>query len=102
MKTMKVSMLIPLLLLGGCAASSYCEGEQDYEADSSIPALQPADDLRIKESASALKIPPAPENSVPFGEHQKDEDGDAVVRCLDRPPEMPPSAEPKAEEKPAA
>jgi len=100
MKTARLSALIPLLLLGGCAAGAYCEGEQDYEGAQSVPVVQPTGDLRVKDSASALKIPPAPANAVPYGEPYKDEDGDTATRCLDRPPDMPPLAEPKAEDKP--
>ena len=101
MKASRLSALIPLLLLGGCAAGSYCEGEQDYQKEKSVPALQPADGLKVKESASALKIPPAPAEPVPYGEPYKDEDGDTATRCLDKPPDLPPAAEPKPEETPA-
>ena len=89
--------LVPVLALAGCAAGSYCEGEQDYQYAVSIPALQPADGLHIQEASSALKVPPPSENTVPYGETYRDEDGDDAVRCLDQPPELPVSAAQKAE-----
>ena len=95
----KILTLIPLLALGGCAASSYCEGEQTYQTAPSVPTLQPADGLQVRDSASALKIPPAPENAVAYGEVYRDADGDEAMRCLDKPPDLPPPVEPKPEEK---
>ena len=82
--------LFPLLVLSGCAASSYCEGQQDYQRAPSVPALQPAGGLKVPESESALRIPPPPAKAVPYGEVLKDEDGDDIVVCLDKPPELPP------------
>jgi hypothetical protein len=101
---LKLALLVPVLALGGCAASSYCEGEQDYQVARSVPAPQSAEALRIPQSESALRIPPPPENSVPYGEEVQDEDGDIAIRCLDKPPDMPAPVEPKPlpDEKPAA
>jgi hypothetical protein len=92
---LKLALLVPLLALGGCAANTYCEGQQDYQTARSVPAAQPAGALRIPESEGALRIPPPPDNAVPYGEAYLDEDGDEAVRCLDKPPEMPPPVEPK-------
>jgi uncharacterized lipoprotein len=102
---LKLALLVPVLGLAGCAAGSYCEGQQDYQRARSVPAVKPAEGLKVPDSGRALRIPPAPARAVPYGEVVKDEDGDAVVRCLDKPPELPPLApepEPKAAEKPAA
>lgn len=96
----KLLILLPALALGGCAASSYCEGEQDYEGARSVSVLQPAEGLRLQESSSALKIPPAPANAVPYGETYADADGDDAVRCLDRPPDLHLTVHPKAEAEP--
>ena len=96
---LKLAILIPAFLLGGCVAGSYCEGLQDYQRAKSVPPLQPADGLKVPESEGALRIPPAPANSVPYGEVGQDEDGDEIVRCLDKPPELPPAP---AEPAPAA
>jgi hypothetical protein len=96
----KSFVLVALPVLAGCAVDSYCEGEQDYYKEGSVPPLKGAEGLQIPESASALKIPPPPTNPVPYGETVKDEDGDDVVRCLDKPPPLPPQpVEPKPEEK---
>ncbi len=98
----RFAFLIPLLALGGCAASSYCEGLQPYQRASSVPAVQPVDGLKPPQSERALRIPPAPANSVPYGEIRKDEDGDEVAHCLDKPPELPPlPPEPAAPAAPA-
>lgn len=88
---MQARFAVPFLALalGGCAASSYCEGVQPYQRARSVPAVQPVDGLRVPPSESALRIPPEPANSVAYGEILKDEDGDDVVRCLDKPPELP-------------
>ena len=104
---LKLLALVPILAAaGGCAPAVYCEGDLVYQNAGSIPVVQPADGLQPRESASALKIPPAPATLVPYGETVVDADGDETVRCLDRPPELParnlepaPKAEPKAEEK---
>jgi hypothetical protein len=86
----KILVLFPLLALGGCAVGSYCEGQQDYQRAASVPVLQPAGGLKVPESESALRIPPPPAKAVPYGEVGKDEDGDEVVMCLDKPPALPP------------
>ena len=109
MKHLKLLALIPVLAsIGACAPAVYCEGDLLYQNARSIPAVQPTDGLTPRESASALKIPPAPATTVPYGETVLNEDGDETVRCLDRPPELPARAlppepakpaEPKAEEK---
>lgn len=98
----RIVFLLPLLTLGGCAVSSYCEGEQDYQEAASLPSLQTADGLQVPDSSTALRVPPPPANAVPYGETVKDEDGDDTVRCLDRPPELPPGAVAPAEPAPEA
>lgn len=92
---LKPLLLASVLVLGGCAGSSYCEGEQGYQTARSVPAPQSSGTLQIPVSESALRIPPPPENAVPYGEEYQDEDGDEAIRCLDRPPAMPPPVEPK-------
>ncbi|MGH8866253.1 MAG: hypothetical protein ACREVZ_16695 [Burkholderiales bacterium] len=89
MKNPKLLTLIPIVTLAGCATASYCDGVQPYQDATSVPVVQSTDGLKVKDSASALKIPPAPANAVPYGEEYVDADGDEAVRCLDKPPEMP-------------
>jgi hypothetical protein len=101
MKQLKLLALVPLVALTGCAVGAYCEGERAYQEAISVPEVQPADGLKPRESASALKIPPAPANPVPYAEPYVDEDGDEAVRCLDKPPEMPALALPPEPAKPA-
>jgi hypothetical protein len=92
---LKLAFLIPAFALGGCAASSYCEGEHSYQTARSVPAPQSTESLHVLQSESALRIPPPPENAAPYGETVRNEDGDEVVSCLDKPPAMPPPVEPK-------
>ena len=86
----KIVPLFSVLALAGCATGSYCEGQQDYQRAKSVPVLQPAGGLKVPESDTALRIPPPPAKAVPFGEPGKDEDGDDITLCLDKPPELPP------------
>lgn len=97
----KILSVLPLLALSACAANTYCDGQQNYQKAKTAPPLQGVEGLKLPDSATALKIPPAPANPVAYGEHVKDAKGDDVVQCLDKPPEMPPSpvVPPKAEEK---
>jgi uncharacterized lipoprotein len=81
--------------LSGCASGGYCLGEQPYMKAQSVPPLTPAEGLKLPESSGALKIPPPPKETVPYGQKVKDEKGDEVVQCLDKPPAMPKSAEEK-------
>lgn len=70
-----------LALLSACASNEYCLKPQKYQGAANLPELRPVDGLQIPESASALRVPPEPENVVPFGEI--DENGKAM--CLDHP-----------------
>jgi hypothetical protein len=100
---MRTLLLLPALALSGCALSTYCEGEQRYQAAESYPPLQGVEGVKVPESQAALRIPPPPPNAVAYGETYKDEDGDDAVRCLDKPPAMPEPPAPKPEAaKPAA
>jgi uncharacterized lipoprotein len=87
-------------LISGCASHGYCLGDQPYTHAKSVPPLQPVEGLKIPESNAALKIPPAPANTIAYGRKVKDEKGEEKVECLDRPPPMPPVEKP-AEAKPA-
>jgi hypothetical protein len=93
--------LFACLLLAGCAGNR-CLGDPPYAHAQSVPPLKPVEGIKLPESTAALKIPPPPANAVPFGQKVKDEKGEEVVQCLDRPPPMPKPVEEKpAEEKPA-
>ena len=90
------------VLLAGCAANSYCLGEQAYQAAPSAPTLKTVEGVKLPDSASALTIPPAPPSAAPYGRTYTDEDGDEKVACLDKPPAMPALQAPAAPEAPAA
>lgn len=86
---------ITVLTVGACSSTSHCRKEQDYQKAGSIPVIAGVGDLKSPESPSALRIPPAPEKPVAFGEKYLDEDGDERWSCLDVPPrlEVPDEAE---------
>ena len=98
---MRVLIFLAAATLTGCAASSYCVGEQDYQKATSVPPIRSAEGAPVPESPSALKIPDPPANSVAFGELSKDEEGDDEVRCLDTPPSLATPPAPKPAETPA-
>jgi uncharacterized lipoprotein len=76
-------------LIAGCASHSYCLSDQPYTHAKSVPTLQAVDGLKIPESNAALKIPPPPAETVPYGRKVKDAKGEETIECLDRPPPMP-------------
>lgn len=95
---MRFFVLLSILGLGGCAASSYCVESQPYQYAQSVPPITSVGGLQLAESPSALRIPPPPDVPVSFGEVYQVED-DRMVRCLDMPPHMPlPAAPPAAVE----
>lgn len=75
------------LLSTACASNRYCLEEQKYERAENRPTLTTVDGLKLPESATALRIPPPPPASVPFG--VRDDKGGGV--CLDKPVEMTPA-----------
>lgn len=89
-------------LAGGCAANKYCLDEQDYYGARTVPPLARAEGLNLPASPTALRIPPPPAESVPFGEKVEDVDGEKRVSCLDLPPPMPPLAAPAVAPAPEA
>lgn len=76
-------------LLCGCASHSYCLGDQPYTHAKSVPPVQPVEGLKVPESNAALRIPPPPAETIPYGRKVKDAKGEEKVECLDRPPPMP-------------
>ena len=81
-------------LITGCASHSYCLGDQPYTHAKSVAPLQTAEGLKVPESNAALKIPPEPAQSIPYGRKVKDEKGEETIECLDRPPPMPAAPKP--------
>ena len=98
---MRFSVLLVLAGLSGCATSSYCTDELEYQEAKSVPPITGAEGLALPDSPSALRIPPPPESPVAFGEIYKDAEGDERAHCLDTPPpiSLPPPAPQPVEEK---
>ena len=86
--------LVSVVLLGGCAAHSYCAKPRSYESAESVPAVAAADGLIVKPSPNAYLIPPPPPDPVPFGQLVQDPNGRQEWSCLDEPPPFTPSVAP--------
>jgi hypothetical protein len=86
-------------LLAACGTNSYCLVEKEYQQARIVPELRSAEGLKMPNSPSALRLPPAPTNPEPFG--VKDSEGAGV--CLDKPPAMaePAAPEPATKQQPA-
>ena len=81
---MRFVLLVACCALSGCGASAYCLTKQDYQSAESVPELRPAEGLVVPNSPSAMRLPPAPTQQVPFGSRAAD--GSGV--CLDKPPTL--------------
>ncbi|MGQ0530821.1 MAG: hypothetical protein ACT4PG_13655 [Panacagrimonas sp.] len=81
---MRLVLLMACCGLSGCGVSAYCLVKQDYQSAEVVPELRPADGLAIPNSPSAMRLPPKPAQTVPFG--TRAEDGSGV--CLDKPPRL--------------
>ncbi|HEY0914997.1 MAG TPA: hypothetical protein VGE22_09030 [Solimonas sp.] len=71
-------LVLATALLAGCASRNACVSDAEYHKATSLPPLTTVDGLKVPESASALRIPPAPA-AQPAAEGS----------CLQTPPPMP-------------
>lgn len=78
-----VVLVLAATLLAGCASRNACIGDTAYKQAATLPPPVTVDGLKMPESASALRIPPAPAAAQPAGEEV----------CLQTPPAMPPLSE---------
>ena len=81
---MRIALILLLGQLTACSTNSYCLTEQNYQYAQVAPELKPVDELRLPTTGSSLRLPPAPEESQPFGVEA--ENGDGI--CLDKPPRL--------------
>lgn len=86
-----VSACLAILLLSGCAAGGHCVGTFPYQEARLAPQLQPVDGIQVPESSAALRVPPPPEQVVPYASYTEDpaRPGRPRVSCLDVPPRLP-------------
>jgi hypothetical protein len=86
-----VSASLAVLLLSGCAAGGHCVGNFPYQQAELAPQLQPVDDIQVPESSAALRVPPPPQQVVPYAMVTEDPSrpGRSRVSCLDVPPRLP-------------
>ena len=93
----RVPVLLAVLLSAGCASKSYCMKEQKYDHVASIPEITAGDGLKIPNSPTALRVPPAPSpaQDAPYGSKVIDpaHPHRRTYACLDEPPPMPPGAD---------
>lgn len=110
MRLIIASVFVAGALLAGCSNTRRCEGEQPYQSAETLPTPGQIPGLTVPESPSALRIPAAPAQPVPYGKKVADKKSDGThFECLDVPPRMvvppePPAAsepEPKAAPEPA-
>jgi uncharacterized lipoprotein len=99
--------LLSLLLVAGlaaCGSNRHCQGEFPYQKAQTLPPPAAVEGLSWPESPSALKIPPAPETTVPYATTVPDGKNPkkSQTECLDTPPRLPaPAPEPAKAETPA-
>lgn len=92
MKFRFIPALAPVLL-AACSSTHHCVKEQDYQKAKTVAPIQSVDPLKIPESPSALRVPPAAPGAARFGEKVHDKGGDEKWRCLDIPPTFDETAE---------
>lgn len=80
----KILLILTVLSLVGCAQNSYCLVDQPYQSAKVVPELKPVGELNLPSTASSMRLPPRPENPIPFG--RETEDGAGI--CLDKPPKL--------------
>jgi len=93
-------LMVASLALSACASNRHCAGVQPYQEAKTLVPPTSLDGLTVPESASALRIPPAPEKPVGFAIERPDPEdpGETTMECLDLPPRM--AVETETAEKP--
>jgi hypothetical protein len=89
------------VLVAGCSNTRRCETEPAYEKAGTLPTPGEIQGLTIPESPSALRIPAAPADPVPFGRKLREPGRSARYECLDTPPAMTITPEPPPAATPA-
>lgn len=96
MRLLPVALLMATALLAACSNTRRCESEQAYQKAETLATPGAVPGLTVPESPSALRIPPAPASSEPFGKKVRDPaDPDSTrYECLDMPPRLAGEAAP--------
>lgn len=93
----RLPLLLGVLLFAGCASKSYCMKPQKYDHVASIPPITGGEGLKIPNSPTALRVPPAPApaQDAPYGSKVIDPKHPSRTEyaCLDEPPPMPAGAD---------
>ncbi len=103
MKLRLLASAVAVLVLTGCASNRHCTGEQEYQKARTLPAPAEVSGLKMPDSPSALRIPPAPATVVPFSTEAPDpaKPGKTRAECLDMPARMPVREQPAGKTAPA-
>ncbi|NKF23244.1 hypothetical protein [Solimonas marina] len=88
MRVLLCGLLVGSALLSACSATRRCEGDQAYQDAKTLPTPGQIPGLTVPQSPTALNIPPAPADQVPFGQKVKNPKGGTEWACLDQPPHM--------------
>ncbi|MEQ1438693.1 hypothetical protein AAG565_04950 [Fontimonas sp. SYSU GA230001] len=94
-----LTALAAAVLLTACGGvSRHCVGEFEYQRAQTLPVPAQVDGLAVRDSPSALQIPPPPAHPVPFAREVEDpkKPGKMRTECLDVPPPLNLKAEPPA------
>ena len=86
----RIALIAAAALLAGCSANRHCVGDFPYQRAATLAEPAPVEGLSMPESVSALRIPPPPEQAVPYAREMPDPDDPGATRisCLDVPPPM--------------
>ena len=91
---MKVSSLLAVsaaALLSACAGNQVCNADADYRKAAAIPAIQPAEGLKLPQSPSALKVPDITPAAAQAAASQPMPRKGKGTACLDYPPGIAPT-----------
>jgi uncharacterized lipoprotein len=98
MKVLLLPSVVAALLIAGCSGgmSRHCVGEFEYQRAETLPPPEQVEGLTMPESVAALRIPPPPEQPVPYAIEYPDpaKPGKTLVNCLDVPPRIRVAPEP--------
>lgn len=100
--SLRLLTICAVAMLAACGSNRHCIGEFPYQRAATLAPPAEVEGLSTPESVAALRIPPAPAESVPYARNVPDPEnpGSTRVQCLDVPPPM--TVVPETDPAPAA